>query len=324
MADFDIDILIDDEIDIDVEFENLLIQGSVGNPVTVENSDDTYSQQQACGTKHELPDVNNIDGFGNVQPTPGQTVFVCETLQELIDDSTAAQVSAALEANDDADKIAYRRPALTGQTAIHRVGDDGWRLQNGIYQYDQQGKRPILQGEDSDNADGTLNDWFLLSPKTPNAFGTLFRFTDENGDRFEDTNSDGIPDAKNVAAAYTNNYMINHLSGVAYSIAGIGTTASWNAQIDAALAFSVLGFSDFYLANVTEGDEILCYGLTPTLSYLPIGLSSDVTIWTGTTVPSDALRAFQAVSQNGLNDGGNIQGAKTALKGKLFVRNHYT
>ena len=219
--------------------------------------------------------------------------------------------------------IAYRRPGLTGQITSYRTNDDGDNFQNGTYQYSKLGKRPILQGESALDADGTLNDFFLLSAATPNAFGTLFRFTDENGDRFFDSDADGLPDTKNVATAYDNDYMIDHLTGLAYIISGLGS-GNWNAAIDGATAHTAITFTDFRVPNVQESDILMCHELAPVLSYEPFGLAGDTTFWTSTTVGGNSTRALQIVTQSGMNNGGSQQGTKTITKSFIYVRNHYT
>lgn len=285
----------------------------------IKNSDNSFTQNiKAASSDIILPDVNNTDGDGSVIATPAQIPFVCKTLQQLADEATAAQLSSVILLVDEVDKISYHRPFAVN-AASYRTGDEGWRRQNGFFNYIKQGKKPIRQGQDPDVADGSANDWLKLSPKTPNAFGGLDIWTDINGNTVLTTN--GM-------------YLINHYTGqgwVRYNssnpTAADGTqqasnSVSWNDAIDAALASTLHGFNDWFVASWKEYMSIESGYLGTSMIFANSLISnSNVFLFSGTTLESSSTNAHVFRHTTG-NVFGTTQ-AKTALRNYAMVRNHY-
>ncbi len=277
----------------------------------------TYSEElgSLIGGKWIIPDQQYTDTDLTVKSVPAGNPIIClpGDLQTEINAATATQLSDALEANTDVVKIAYRRPPLTGQIISYATGDDGWRLLNGIYQYDKQGKRPMLQGEDADNADGTVDDWLKLSPKTPNAFGTLFRFTDSVGAQNYDGTGGSISD-----------YIIDNLTGLAYQWnAGFAsfTVVGFTSAIAAAIAHDNGTFSDFFIPNRNEWGSIASdESAGSVLDYPPLNKIALFFMWSSTTLASNTTRAFI------MQTFGNpriISVDKAPGEHSIYVRNHF-
>ena len=211
------------------------------------------------------------------------------TCQQLNDDLTSAQRQLIQSVNQ----------ITTGQKISYRLGDS----------------RAISSGR--------LVDFFTLNCNNP--FGNTFRFTDENGDHYTDTDSDGLPDTKNIAGAFSNGYFIDHGTGIAYSWGG-ATSRNWNAQVDAALAHTNVGFSNFELPNIKELFSLTANNAALGVRYEPI-LSilsgSPGGFWSSNTVDFDTTQAkflLIAADQNG----GNVQpGFKTSVVHAFFARNHF-
>lgn len=225
----------------------------------------------------------------------------------------------------NATNIAYRRPKLTGQTTSYADYDDGWRLANGIYNYQSNyasGIIPLYQGEDPIVRDGTINDWLKLSPLTPNAFGNLFVWTDSAGGQ----------------TFVNGGYIINHITGQGWvrrsgsggtptGASGAGQTVdstTWANAITAIEASTLHGFTDWYLPNIYEYSSIAINNSTIgslTINYTPMQIGVNWFFWTGTTVPGNTANAYQArINANFLS----ASEAKTVARNYLMVRNHYT
>lgn len=286
--------------------------GSVDPGDTIDISvENTYNDPlgSKVGDKWIIPNQQYKDSDGSDKERPAGDLIVCSPgdLQTEIDNATAAALSAALEANTDTDKIAYRKAPPTGQTFSYRIGDDGWRLQNGIYQYTHQGKHPLLQGEDPDNADGTANDWLMLSPKTPNKYGNLYRLTDSKGGQVFGAGNSSILD-----------YFEEHVGGygwqwkTGFNVWGLDT---WNNAIDAAIAHNNGTYSNFYLPKTLELFTIMNIGTAISLiNYFPITLTGTKYLWTGSTFPYNTGRAYNIPTATG-----TLCNAPTKSTGQHFI-----
>lgn len=185
--------------------------------------------------------------------------------------------------------IAYARPQATGQTTSYRTGDDAWGVVN--QPYPAPPPNPSYWAELSDHTTLVNN----------NAFGNTNRFTDENG-----------------LQVYGSGYFIDHYTGLGYAISrGFG---NFNAQIDAALLVSVLGYTDFRLINASEM-ESLRDEHNNGLNYSPLN-----TFWaydanyyhTSTTSQISSTKNFKANREQRA-----YALAKTTGAFGIRVRNHY-
>jgi hypothetical protein len=187
--------------------------------------------------------------------------------------------------------IAYQRPLLTGQTTSYRTGDDAWQLANGTYDYTPP-VYPISYAQ---------FDTFTTLISN-NAFGNKNRFTDENG-----------------LQVYGSNYIIDHYTGLGWATGrGFG---NWDLMIDNALLITVLGYSDFRLANTSEMESIH-NSQSAGFNYAPFN-----TKWTpdANSFHSSTTNVRVATENYKSNrDERGIASAKTLGAFGVRVRNHYT
>ncbi len=288
--------------------------GGVCDPATVENSDTTYQVNVSSGSTLILPDITHTDSDASPSTLPAQTAMVCTPciLQDLYDAATSAQTSTVIETNTEAAKIAYRRPIYTGETLIYRTGADGWQAANGTFDYTHQGKRPVLQVEDPAARDGTFNDYSMLSPLTPNAFGNTNVWTNSKGAQIYD-GSDG-----SIAT-----YAINHVDGFGYWIQRIGSTINWNNAIDTAHTSVLGGFNDWRLVNKKTLENLIVVAAVNVFGYTPITgwIGGGITIlWTSNTSFTGAVDKY-TIDSAGIVAKTNR--SVTANLGAVMCRNHY-
>jgi len=135
--------------------------------------------------------------------------------------------------------ILYQRPNVTQRTA-YRTGDTGWAYQNGFYNFSGDPTNPaVIQCLDYTD---TTNFWFKL--KFDNAFGNKNRFTNSLG---VNSNANGRPIGMDFTGALSN-YVIDHLTGYAYTSINAGASINWNNTIDNianSRATSYFGFNDW-------------------------------------------------------------------------------
>ena len=129
-----------------------------------------------------------------------------------------------------------------------------------------------------------------------NKFGNLDRFTDDEG-----------------LQTYTNPLVIDNLYNLMYT-KDQQAADTWNNQIDAGVASSIGGFSDWYVFSTAELEELLDRGVSQGLNYSPFNLTGD--FLTSTTRHSNTVRVYTLIAT-----GQNIQTPqKTASEKTLFVR----
>lgn len=126
----------------------------------------------------------------------------------------------------------------------YRTGDEGWRLQNGFFNYIAPTNPKVIA-----QLDRTVgaNYWFKLkSAISVGGNSNTIRFVDVDG-----LQAWGTTDNKDKIT-------IDKLTGLGFyrKTADLGGTSNWNGAIDSALTFSVvvnsITYSDFYLASREE------------------------------------------------------------------------
>lgn len=170
------------------------------------------------------------------------------------------------------------------QYTTYRTGDEGWRLQNGWYNYIAPTSPAVIAQLDRTAG---ANYWFKLkSAIKVGGNSNTIRFVDVDGLQAWGTtnNKDKIT--------------IDKLTGLGFyrKTADLGGTANWNNSIDGALSFSVvvnsITYSDFYLISREEilatlgeqpeaGSGWISDAITGQQIY--VGASTSVSLWTGTT-----------------------------------------
>jgi hypothetical protein len=151
----------------------------------------------------------------------------------------------------------------TGQTTSYRAGDDG------------------------DLEKGRATSFTVLASNNP--FGNTNRFTDELGGQ-----------------TYTNNIVIDWSTFDNTTVLGYRRTllgaATWNNQIDAALAVSIGSFTTGWrLANVKECVNIFNYGTASAtlLNYAPFNDATNEFVWTSTTYYGNTAQAMSFTKSQG-------------------------
>jgi len=119
----------------------------------------------------------------------------------------------------------YNIPLPTSTTS-YRPGDDA-DIEATIF-------TAAVRNAESIKVRNTLSDEGALNNN--NSFGNTNRYTDESGTQ-----------------VYTNDYFIDHYTGLGWYRVGITPDPyTWNQAIDDCLAFSTLGFSDFFLPSYQQ------------------------------------------------------------------------
>jgi hypothetical protein len=218
--------------------------------------------------------------------------------------------------------IMYQR-VCPNNTASYRVGDIGWHLSNGTFNYNNDPTQ-FAYKQELDFTQGALSFYRL---KHPNAFNNKFRFT----------TSTGVP-ASNGQASFVladfngaiNGYVIDHLTGLGYDVlTNTNFGGNWNGAIDFGVSSTFGGFTDWYMIGIEhflsvinmngnpygnanlfryadlEGNPGLNYGFM-WLATTPAGLTGSAFICRHTSM------AFEAAVKTGLT-----------FAGAIYARNHY-
>lgn len=202
--------------------------------------------------------------------------------------------------------IAYQRPQLTGLYASSRTGDDGYNLQNGIYDYTAP-EYPVSFAK-LDTASLTPFPVLLSN----NAFGNKNRFTDENG-----------------LQVFGNAYFIDHLTGLGWLITKQASMI-WNTAIDTALSSTAYIYTDWRMSNFNELHGLMDFRLGNTMEYTPFSdfsqeLNTGEDAWTSTTDQLSTTLAFTIRSKNSSTQSYNVvRLAKSTSQVYYICRNHYT
>jgi hypothetical protein len=142
--------------------------------------------------------------------------------------------------------ILYQRPPITQRTS-YRSGDTGWAYANGYYDYSTDPINPaVIQQLDYTD---TTNFFFKL--KFNNAFGNKNRFTNSLG---VNNNASGRLVGMSFTGALSN-YVIDNLTGWAFTSFDNGSAVSWNGTIDsiaARRAASYLGYNDWIPVSLAQ------------------------------------------------------------------------
>jgi hypothetical protein len=191
-------------------------------------------------------------------------------------------------------QVLYNLVEPTGQTTSYRTGDDA-----------------NIESVQLLHFRAAMSQWNGTSPELVNfyglaqnnAFGNTNRFTDEDG-----------------LQVYGSGYLIDHYTGLGWSTVR-ATSANWDNNIDNALASSVVGFTDWFLPNMSQLTSIYRTGNTSDigLNYSPFTISFNDIVPASTTDPLPttnnlALRGKQTQVYTEV---------KTNSRGALYCRKHY-
>ncbi len=166
------------------------------------------------------------------------------------------------------------------QYTSYRTGDEGWRVQNGLFDYIPPTTPKVVAELDYTSA----NALFLLKNNlVVNGVSSKTRFVDVNGVQVFS------------ATGNANLVIIDKLTGKMYTRTSV-TGGTWNNAIDAALSYSIvvnsITYDDWYLYTKNEAQS-LYNGQTDTQTSVTLfttAVSYDT--WTATTNPSATGNAF--------------------------------
>jgi hypothetical protein len=223
------------------ESENIVINDS-----SVENSDASYSVNVLAEGSHVIPDSQiNVNGVDE-----GDVVSV-KTIDVNLEDSVGDPVtptSVGLVGNTLTIEVpsgsspsgVLFKTIQASQHTSYRTGDEGWRVQNGWFDY-----TPPTTPKSVAELDYSIADFFsvLASPLVVNGVSSTTRFVDVNGVQVFTTTGNA------------NLVVIDKLTGLMYSRVA-DTSNSWINAIDDALAYSIvvnsITYDDWFLPTHFE------------------------------------------------------------------------
>jgi len=194
----------------------------------------------------------------------------------------------------------FYKPYRFTQVTSYRTGDEGWRIQNGWYDPSLTFGTVTIARPDSSAPFTTLEE--------NNTHGNTFRFTTRAGVGL--SYGDGIP---------ADNIVQDHLHGVEFWAIS-QNFINWDAAIDGALASTLGGESDWYVASRAEIESLFDHNVTTTASITPppgFNSSSIPNIRTSTTNELSTGQAFQVFSNGTKLLSGQ---AKTSSTNYLVIR----
>lgn len=175
--------------------------------------------------------------------------------------------------------IAYQRPISTGRITSWYDGDYGYHRGLGSYNYAPPTnftKIPQLDWTVAYVWDRTT---YTQSPfatlKENNVFGNKSRFTDKVG---------------NEPGSFTSNYIIDHLTGLAWKRV-LSSLVTWTDALDAAQAETFEGESGWRVCSIEEFGSIADYAYFKVLNYIPMSsLKHSNNQWTN--MAQNSTRAY--------------------------------
>lgn len=188
----------------------------------------------------------------------------------------------------------YTLPDPTNQAAVV-LGDDGWIEANYL---------SAFRGEGTLKARNSLVSWFVL--QYPNIFGNTLRFTDILG------------------GTTFNDYVIDHITGLAYSPTGnppravIATAIIDSLGTDFGGNNSAFGYTDWFLCNIPQLYGIKNKSFNKALSYpLYTLLNNADAVYTSTHEPGSATDYNQIQWRNAVTH------LSDATRPYIYCRKHF-
>jgi hypothetical protein len=241
---------------------------------------------------------DSIEGYGRVAK---DIKILGADITSVTESSTQILITPTVPVCPTPSGICYQSPMVSQKTS-YRTGDEGWQITNGIWNTTDPTYPDHKAKLDMSAADP------FVTMAANNAFGNTSRFTDEAG----------VASTANTNTS--SGLVIDHLTGLMwYGIASAGMT--WNDAIDAAVASTQGGYSNWYLPPKTISDDLLKVGANTT--GVPGFMISDINLnWTGST--RVAITTFAYVYYG---SGSEIYGYHIAKTNNTYryvmVRRHY-
>jgi hypothetical protein len=227
------------------ESENIVVNDS-----SVENSDASYSVNVLAEGSLVLPDsqinVNSVDS-GDVVSVKTIDVNITDGVDPVTPTSVGLVGNTlTIEVPSGASPSGVLFKTIEPeQYTSYRTGDEGWRVQNGWYDYTPP-TNPKAVAE-LDYSIGANYFWKLKNPLVVNGVSSTTRFVDINGVQVFTTTGNA------------NLVVIDKLTGMMYlrtSINGL----NWNGYIDGALSHSIavngITYNDWYLHSTNEAHSL--------------------------------------------------------------------
>ena len=213
--------------------------GVVNLPVTFTNTFEictiTYD--------YELPDINitDSDAFSASTASPNNIIVNGASVSSVV--TSGCNLTINIE---QLGGINYQRPHWSGQITSYVIGDAGWQAANGTYNW-------VTTGNTSQVLDFSSIDPFYTLVNL-NEFGNYNRFTTD----------DGTPASDNKAlfistdfSSSTENYVIDHLTGLGWIIGKIGFQQLWETAVTASTSYSLGSYSDFRMPSIEEIESVI-------------------------------------------------------------------
>jgi len=162
--------------------------------------------------------------------------------------------------------ILYKRVLSSANTTSYRTGDDADIRSNSPFNVRPSNPANVAELDHTDTTP-------FLTLLENNAFGNLDRFTDDTG-----------------AQIYSNNYIIDHLTGLAWIKLGQTTLFNWNDAIDSGLSATDFSFNDYFLPNIKQLQTLFDSENGNPLNYTPF--NTTLNLWTSTTRKANTLQSW--------------------------------
>ena len=219
-------------------------------------------------------------------------------------------------------QVAYQRIRPTQRTS-YRIGDIGWHVQNGTFEYIDD---PInFQYRAELDFTAGANSFYRL--KNNNVFGNKNRFTTSIGTPASDGNATFVLADFNGAI---NGYVIDHLTGLGYDIlSNVNFAGNWIGAVDFGVNSVFGGFSDWYMIGVEHLFSVVNLLVSPYATgnlfrYADIegnpGTAYNFT-WTATTPAGVTTSAIMLRHTSMILEVASKTGF--TFVGAIFARNHY-
>jgi hypothetical protein len=277
------------EIEIYVRDENgqeipFIIDPEVSTIITLDNV-----------TVNAKNSANTTIGTGSVSPIIGGNVTVNDITFTDTDNTTSSKAAGT---NFSATLIPALSAAQLNNTANGLTTTQRDNL-NRLLDIKTGQTISYRTGDDGDIEQGSLQSFVVLAAQNP--FGNSNRFTDTLGGQ---TYSNGIiVDWSRRLMWYNPN-----------------STGNWNTAIDASVASSQGGFTDWHIPNVQQAQSIVNYGNSGgVVNYTPFNWSF-TSFWTSTTSPDTTTNAFRTLTTGATTAGGITQSGKTTTNSFVYCR----
>lgn len=279
----------------------------VNEPVTIQNSDQSYSETQAAGTTHNLPDVTHTDSDGSSEILPMGTAMVCTAAQPAtltLPDDTTTQVASggSLDLMTVLDIRGSRPPCMYEDDIVY-TGDAGYMHSIGAY---EDTRSPFIARKAGANP-------YRVAADTPNPWGREERFTGYAGGFYNFNNGnwyDVDQVLSNEATEAPNGFLFDWLTGLCWKFSGQTTFQLMTTHYADIIALSwPTGTAFPRIAHKKEIMDIQSWGDDSNAFLLPFGTSMTNCQASSFTKNGTARHLWS----------GSVWGSSTSTSGRCFA-----